>query len=129
MACETGNNEVEDIEDLVKGNDPEMQRIGQSEVVPKIKEPRGKPKERPEGSNIPGIQTIYIKTWGCAHNTSDGGTFETYFMVSNRILDIFATTVVFTFDPCLTSHSLGILSDCFRIYGRPTCSLWVYYHK
>lgn len=23
------------------------------------------------GDNIPGTQTIYIKTWGCAHNSSD----------------------------------------------------------
>ena len=23
------------------------------------------------GENIPGTQTIYIKTWGCAHNSSD----------------------------------------------------------
>lgn len=22
-------------------------------------------------SNIPGTQTIYVKTWGCAHNSSD----------------------------------------------------------
>lgn len=23
------------------------------------------------GDNIPGVQNIYIKTWGCAHNSSD----------------------------------------------------------
>jgi hypothetical protein len=73
MSCETGNNELDDIEDLVKPNEPSFQRIGQRDVVPKIKEPRKKPKEKAEGANIPGTQTIYIKTWGCAHNTSDGG--------------------------------------------------------
>lgn len=25
----------------------------------------------PVGENIPGTQKIYIKTWGCAHNSSD----------------------------------------------------------
>lgn len=25
----------------------------------------------PLGANIPGTQSIYIKTWGCAHNSSD----------------------------------------------------------
>lgn len=25
----------------------------------------------PVSGNIPGTQTIYLKTWGCAHNSSD----------------------------------------------------------
>jgi threonylcarbamoyladenosine tRNA methylthiotransferase CDKAL1 len=72
MACETGNNEVDDIEDLVKESDSSFQRLEQREVVPKIKVPRGKPNETAVGANIPGTQSIYIKTWGCAHNASDG---------------------------------------------------------
>jgi threonylcarbamoyladenosine tRNA methylthiotransferase CDKAL1 len=31
-----------------------------------------RPSESPNSrSNIPGTQSIYLKTWGCTHNTSD----------------------------------------------------------
>ena len=28
--------------------------------------------DRASGDNIPGVGSVYVKTWGCAHNTSDG---------------------------------------------------------
>lgn len=34
-----------------------------------IKEEKNSPE--PLGENIPGVQNVYVKTWGCAHNSSD----------------------------------------------------------
>jgi threonylcarbamoyladenosine tRNA methylthiotransferase CDKAL1 len=71
---------VEDIEDLIKNEeDAPVERLERTdEILPR---PRGVKSslEPTDGlidpsidSNIPGIQKIYVKTWGCAHNNSDG---------------------------------------------------------
>ncbi|KAL3275593.1 hypothetical protein HHI36_020348 [Cryptolaemus montrouzieri] len=64
---------IDDIEDLVST----------LSVVPKLRSRNKKPKVEKEkkiedaviepaiGDNIPGTQNIYLKTWGCAHNSSD----------------------------------------------------------
>ncbi|XP_044750323.1 threonylcarbamoyladenosine tRNA methylthiotransferase [Coccinella septempunctata] len=64
---------IDDIEDLVST----------LSVIPKSRTKNKKPKpekkvpvesepiEKAVGDNIPGTQCIYVKTWGCAHNSSD----------------------------------------------------------
>lgn len=64
---------IEDIEDLISSQDirPKERYANKKTVVVRAKKER-KTVERPIlESVIPGTQTIYLKTWGCAHNNSD----------------------------------------------------------
>lgn len=86
MSSSTGNccDDVEDIEDCILPGDPKpSDRIrAENKVLPRAL--RRKVKTRRKGSPvqdedtpkcesfIPGTQSIYIKTWGCSHNNSDG---------------------------------------------------------
>lgn len=86
MSCEI----VDDIEDILKqdvsnANDSSIDEINRASnksfILPKsIKKPKQNQQEEenddPEvldtkTSNIPGVASIYIKTWGCTHNNSD----------------------------------------------------------
>ncbi|KAF3944968.1 hypothetical protein ACB098_01G122800 [Castanea mollissima] len=65
---------MEDIEDLVvgAGGAPPGFRLPLSSVGLKPKKKNNNPtKPNTKLSQIPGIQTIYIKTFGCSHNQSD----------------------------------------------------------
>lgn len=65
---------MEDIEDLVvgAGGAPPGFRLPLSSVGLKPKKKNNNPtKPNAKLSQIPGIQTIYIKTFGCSHNQSD----------------------------------------------------------
>ena len=69
--------EVCDIEDAVKKDDltPNDCITKRSTVLPKARARSAKNGciESPVGDSIiPGTQKIYIKTWGCSHNNSDG---------------------------------------------------------
>lgn len=70
---------IDDIEDLISSQDiqPKQRYANKKDVVI-----RAKKKDPSEGkaavvqktiheSVVPGSQTIYLKTWGCAHNNSD----------------------------------------------------------
>ncbi|XP_044270432.1 threonylcarbamoyladenosine tRNA methylthiotransferase [Tribolium madens] len=66
---------IDDIEDLISAQDLTPKERYSSRKNIKIK---AKKKDRHienvepvSGDNIPGTQKIYIKTWGCAHNSSD----------------------------------------------------------
>ncbi|GBM77184.1 Threonylcarbamoyladenosine tRNA methylthiotransferase [Araneus ventricosus] len=64
--------EIDDIEDL--GETPEVSRIAQlkaSGPVPKVTRKNVAGPEIVADSIIPGTQNVYVKTWGCAHNSSD----------------------------------------------------------
>ncbi|KAL1517884.1 hypothetical protein ABEB36_001590 [Hypothenemus hampei] len=65
---------IDDIEDLISVNDITPKERYSSRKAVKVK-PRKKPETEEHvpivGENIPGVQSIYIKTWGCAHNNSD----------------------------------------------------------
>uniref|UniRef100_A0A2K6A314 tRNA-t(6)A37 methylthiotransferase n=1 Tax=Mandrillus leucophaeus TaxID=9568 RepID=A0A2K6A314_MANLE len=69
-----------DIEDIVSHEDskPQDRHFVRKDVVPKVRrrntqkylqEEENSP---PSDSTIPGIQKIWIRTWGCSHNNSDG---------------------------------------------------------
>lgn len=71
------NEIIEDIEDLISSQDitPHERYNNRKAVKIRVKK-KQKQEEVPEVpksviSNIPGTQTIYVKTWGCAHNSSD----------------------------------------------------------
>lgn len=79
MSC----NIVDDIEDILK-DDHQFQELTNSEisrsanksyVLPKsVKKTTGLENDTIEGdefSNVPGLAKIWVKTWGCTHNTSD----------------------------------------------------------
>lgn len=73
-ACEL---ELCDIEDAVTKDDitPNDRIIHRNIVLPKtrLRSARKVNDELPVGDSIiPGTQKIYIKTWGCSHNNSDG---------------------------------------------------------
>ncbi|XP_034366938.1 threonylcarbamoyladenosine tRNA methylthiotransferase isoform X1 [Arvicanthis niloticus] len=70
---------LDDIEDIISQEDskPQDRQFSRKHVFPKVRrrntqkylqeEPRP-----PSDSTIPGIQKIWIRTWGCSHNNSDG---------------------------------------------------------
>jgi len=62
---------IDDIEDLVKpGEDEPLQRLERNQI--QILKTRNRKEEEPSGDNIPWTQKIWIHTWGCSHNNSDG---------------------------------------------------------
>ncbi|XP_074642807.1 threonylcarbamoyladenosine tRNA methylthiotransferase-like [Tubulanus polymorphus] len=78
VICES-ENFIDDIEDIVnKSNNVTLdERIAaKSKIVPRPRIKKNRPKSpavKPEAESIiPGCQSIYVKTWGCAHNSSDG---------------------------------------------------------
>ncbi|XP_025968483.1 threonylcarbamoyladenosine tRNA methylthiotransferase isoform X3 [Dromaius novaehollandiae] len=70
---------LEDIEDIVSAQDlkPHERHSGRKNVFPKVRK-RSSHKDiqtdddPPSDSIIPGAQKIWIRTWGCSHNNSDG---------------------------------------------------------
>ncbi|XP_007950587.2 threonylcarbamoyladenosine tRNA methylthiotransferase [Orycteropus afer afer] len=70
---------LDDIEDIVTEEDskPQDRHFARKHVVPKVRK-RNTQKylqediNLPSDSTIPGIQKIWIRTWGCSHNNSDG---------------------------------------------------------
>lgn len=61
-----------DIEDLISEESKGSSRAAQG-VLPRALRRKEAPGPPAEGDSfIPGSQRIYIKTWGCSHNTSDG---------------------------------------------------------
>ncbi|XP_067857709.1 threonylcarbamoyladenosine tRNA methylthiotransferase [Heptranchias perlo] len=70
---------VEDIEDIVSAQDPKPydRQFAKKSIVPHVRK-RNK-RQQDEGTEdlqadsvIPGTQKIWVKTWGCSHNNSDG---------------------------------------------------------
>ncbi|NXB35956.1 CDKAL methylthiotransferase, partial [Eulacestoma nigropectus] len=75
-ACESV---LEDIEDIVSAEDlkPHDRQFGRKNVFPKVRKRNSQKNvqtddEPPSDSIIPGVQKIWIRTWGCSHNNSDG---------------------------------------------------------
>ncbi|NXT60456.1 CDKAL methylthiotransferase, partial [Chaetops frenatus] len=75
-ACESV---LEDIEDIVSAEDlkPHDRQFVRKNVFPKVRKRNSQKTiqtddEPPSDSIIPGVQKIWIRTWGCSHNNSDG---------------------------------------------------------
>lgn len=69
--------DVCDIEDAVKKDDltPNDRITPRGAVLPKarVRSKKNAANESPVGDSIiPGTQKIYVRTWGCSHNNSDG---------------------------------------------------------
>ncbi|EDL98384.1 CDK5 regulatory subunit associated protein 1-like 1 (predicted), isoform CRA_a [Rattus norvegicus] len=70
---------LDDIEDIISQEDskPQDRHFSRKHVFPKVRR-RNTQKylqeepSPPSDSTIPGIQKIWIRTWGCSHNNSDG---------------------------------------------------------
>ena len=65
---------MDDIEDLAvdaASHSPSRKSTRGGSVLPKALRTHRCP-ERASGDNIPGVGSVYVKTWGCAHNASDG---------------------------------------------------------
>ncbi|XP_045495847.1 threonylcarbamoyladenosine tRNA methylthiotransferase [Colias croceus] len=67
---------IDDIEDLISSQDITPKERYASRKNVNIRSKRRETKEAPVEkvvleSVVPGTQTIYVKTWGCAHNSSD----------------------------------------------------------
>ncbi|XP_021244992.1 threonylcarbamoyladenosine tRNA methylthiotransferase [Numida meleagris] len=70
---------LEDIEDIVSAQDLKSRdwRFVRKNVFPKVRKRSSQQRTQtdddpPHDSMIPGIQKIWIRTWGCSHNNSDG---------------------------------------------------------
>ncbi|XP_051999451.1 threonylcarbamoyladenosine tRNA methylthiotransferase-like [Xyrauchen texanus] len=67
---------VDDIEDMVTSHDPtpHERQFARKSIVPRAR----KQKQEPAGEDlqtdsvIPGTQKVWVRTWGCSHNNSDG---------------------------------------------------------
>ncbi|XP_059671343.1 threonylcarbamoyladenosine tRNA methylthiotransferase [Gavia stellata] len=75
-ACESV---LEDIEDIVSAEDlkPHDRQFVRKNVFPKVRKRNSQKNTQvdddpPSDSIIPGAQKIWIRTWGCSHNNSDG---------------------------------------------------------
>ncbi|XP_054020241.1 threonylcarbamoyladenosine tRNA methylthiotransferase [Dryobates pubescens] len=69
---------LEDIEDIVSAEDlkPHDRQFVRQNVFPKVRKRNSQNAQTdddpPSDSIIPGVQKIWIRTWGCSHNNSDG---------------------------------------------------------
>ncbi|KAM5156807.1 threonylcarbamoyladenosine tRNA methylthiotransferase [Mantella aurantiaca] len=67
---------LDDIEDIVSAGDPKPndRQSARQNVVPRVRKRNQANAEEPppSDSTIPGTQKIWIRTWGCSHNNSDG---------------------------------------------------------
>ncbi|XP_036893864.1 threonylcarbamoyladenosine tRNA methylthiotransferase [Sturnira hondurensis] len=70
---------LDDIEDIVSQQDskPQDRHFARKHIVPKVRRRNTQQylqeeESPPSDSTIPGIQKIWIRTWGCSHNNSDG---------------------------------------------------------
>ncbi|XP_068016958.1 threonylcarbamoyladenosine tRNA methylthiotransferase [Melanerpes formicivorus] len=69
---------LEDIEDIVSADDlkPHDRQFVRQSVFPKVRKRNSHNAQTdddpPSDSIIPGVQKIWIRTWGCSHNNSDG---------------------------------------------------------
>uniref|UniRef100_A0A663FBL2 CDK5 regulatory subunit associated protein 1 like 1 n=1 Tax=Aquila chrysaetos chrysaetos TaxID=223781 RepID=A0A663FBL2_AQUCH len=70
---------LEDIEDIVSAEDlkPHDRQFVRKNVFPKVRKRHSQKNiqtddDPPSDSIIPGAQKIWIRTWGCSHNNSDG---------------------------------------------------------
>uniref|UniRef100_A0A8D2JMH2 CDK5 regulatory subunit associated protein 1 like 1 n=1 Tax=Sciurus vulgaris TaxID=55149 RepID=A0A8D2JMH2_SCIVU len=70
---------LDDIEDIVSQEDskPQDRHSSRRHVIPKVRRRNTQSylqeeNSPPSDSTIPGIQKIWIRTWGCSHNNSDG---------------------------------------------------------
>ncbi|KAM6349743.1 threonylcarbamoyladenosine tRNA methylthiotransferase isoform 1-T2 [Podargus strigoides] len=70
---------LEDIEDIVSAEDlkPHDRQFVRKNVFPKVRKRSSQKNiqtddDPPSDSIIPGAQKIWIRTWGCSHNNSDG---------------------------------------------------------
>ncbi|XP_048363977.1 threonylcarbamoyladenosine tRNA methylthiotransferase isoform X1 [Sphaerodactylus townsendi] len=70
---------LEDIEDIVSAQDPKPhdRRFRRENIIPKVHKRKSQKNvaaddDPPSDSVIPGVQKIWIRTWGCSHNSSDG---------------------------------------------------------
>ncbi|NWU84317.1 CDKAL methylthiotransferase, partial [Onychorhynchus coronatus] len=75
-ACESV---LEDIEDIVSAEDvkPHDRQFVRTNVFPKVRKRNSQKNvqtedDPPSDSIIPGVQKIWVRTWGCSHNNSDG---------------------------------------------------------
>ncbi|XP_058030885.1 threonylcarbamoyladenosine tRNA methylthiotransferase [Ahaetulla prasina] len=70
---------LDDIEDIVSAQDPKPfdRQFNRKHIIPKVRKRQSQKNVEvddppPRDSVIPGIQKIWIRTWGCSHNSSDG---------------------------------------------------------
>ncbi|XP_048039518.1 threonylcarbamoyladenosine tRNA methylthiotransferase isoform X1 [Megalobrama amblycephala] len=67
---------VDDIEDMVTSYDPtpHERQFARRNIVPHARKHKQQPagEELQTDSVIPGTQKIWVRTWGCSHNSSDG---------------------------------------------------------
>ncbi|XP_017780309.1 PREDICTED: threonylcarbamoyladenosine tRNA methylthiotransferase [Nicrophorus vespilloides] len=71
MAC---NEIIDDIEDLISAQDITPKERYSNRKAVKVKAKKRTENEvnaPPIVGDVPGTQTVYVKTWGCAHNSSD----------------------------------------------------------
>lgn len=66
--------EIDDIEDIISKDDitPAERYNSRKMVVPKSVRVKKADSEVVSDSVIPGTQKVYVRTWGCSHNNSDG---------------------------------------------------------
>uniref|UniRef100_A0A8C9FMI0 MTTase N-terminal domain-containing protein n=1 Tax=Pavo cristatus TaxID=9049 RepID=A0A8C9FMI0_PAVCR len=102
---------LEDIEDIVSAQDlkPHDWRFVRKNVFPKVRKRSSQLRAQtdddpPHDSVIPGIQKIWIRTWGCSHNNSDGEYMAGQLAAYGYKITAFA-------------HSRGeaVLSDCSHL--------------
>lgn len=117
--------DVNDIEDLISSV-ADVAEIGR-EKPRNVVTLRSKVKDRPveeiyqPSPQVPGTQTIFIKTWGCSHNSSDGeymaGLLSNYGYkitgkIFNNIYYFYSHVIIFILLDDKATADLWILNSC-----------------
>lgn len=78
MACKDDLCDIEDVVHNVPAQQKQIASSGDENISEIIPTPRRRSRrgqnqeaEKPIGYDIPGTQTVYLKTYGCSHNASD----------------------------------------------------------
>lgn len=115
---------VDDIEDLIESQELDPRKTSRKGVTVRVKRPKAVKKEVVEDvheandqdvprSIVPGTQKIFIKTWGCTHNNSDGeymaGLLSTYGYTLTSMLYFFLIISLNN----MFKMNLLLLTECF----------------
>ena len=133
---------IEDIEDIIGNEDvtPQERYNSRKLVVPKTKKIRQQQSDV-NGSGdsiIPGTQKVYVKTWGCSHNNSDGeymaGQLSAYgYKIVGKLnhgefpglILLVCSNTNWSVAPPLQIQLIGY----DNIYLNPACIRWLRYEK
>ncbi|XP_065813766.1 threonylcarbamoyladenosine tRNA methylthiotransferase-like [Labrus bergylta] len=117
---------IEDIEDMVSSNDPtpHERQSARKSIIPRSRKKKDLPstEELQVDSFIPGTQKIWMKTWGCSHNNSDGEYMAGQLAASGYKMTAFHKLSVVGSNT--QAHGYMHIPECVKFIDNPRLSTW-----